>query len=564
MEKLFEEGAKGSEIFAVLEKDIERFDGSMVKMSKTIPGLHSTFGDLTTAVSRQFAELFQLDHLWGGFMGVVNEKLTLAYKTLKFLTIASDALMSKVGIGNNNEERKIKERSQWMDEQNEMIQEHLEQKRRDARQKWMDEQNESLRNHLKQKQEQEKEEARLAEEARKREQERLKDYRTFTQNMVLIQQRWLNEQDRLRPHPARGFDFSTSRYAQHAGSSQTIVRPKPQGIDKLYTNLAELDRLERERLQQEQAALRTLESITGIADKVGQAMGEMTGAVISGIANLVMAFKTLETAAQKAWAAVTLGVSLAIGWITKWFNKNKQAKEEVKRHNAELKKLSRTMQGLPTQERLQDLRNMTTAYLRMTPAQQEAVRGNESFVQGLIDAVLAGEQLNPVLLSIIGNSELLGQTIGRLQDRLDYLEEEKALRRLDNQAKALTKTFDENIERINKMRKKAQDLYDETVKRITKEEKAAGERYDRDSERLQNRIEKEQDLHELVIEGLDDEEKKIRDLMRVDEERHNEKMKTQQESLRLAEEMERKITDIPGALKNYGLTGNQLGGGVLS
>ena len=72
LEEMAESGASAAEVMARFKEEIGRFDGSMEKMSDTIPGLHSTFGDLAMQLSGGIVEALQLDHAWWALMKTVN------------------------------------------------------------------------------------------------------------------------------------------------------------------------------------------------------------------------------------------------------------------------------------------------------------------------------------------------------------------------------------------------------------------------------------------------------------------------------------------------------------
>ena len=97
LEEMAESGASASEVMARFKEEIGRFDGSMEKMSSTIPGLHSTFGDLTAQLAGGIVEALQLDHIWSGLMKTINALLTGLLWLVNGFNSLTETLGSAVG-----------------------------------------------------------------------------------------------------------------------------------------------------------------------------------------------------------------------------------------------------------------------------------------------------------------------------------------------------------------------------------------------------------------------------------------------------------------------------------
>ena len=355
---------------------------------------------------------------------------------------------------------------------------------------------------------------------------------------------------------------------------------------RLREELYELDQARADEAM-ERAAEKTLMALDAF-NELGKAVGGFEGRLISAAASIGKAFATGGPIGGALAAGLT-AVKALTGWWRRKSEEMKRASEEARRYRAEIQSLSREMQGLPSTDRQAELARMAAAYAAMTQPQRDATAANDEFVQSLIDAVAAGERLPPVLLDIIRNSDLLGQTIGRLQDRLDFLEEERALRDLNRQAQDLQRTFDAAIERIDAMRDAAQAFYDLTIKQIDREADAARDAYDAAMDRLDERRDTERDAHEAAMRALDaeadgirdlmrmetvrydaarrelsEQAEAVRDLMRADKTRHDAALRAQRERTAAARAAERSAAGIPGVLRTFGLNAQQLGGGIFA
>ena len=500
--------SEGGDAIGALVEVFEKFDGSMKDLSETTAGLESTGKD----VNAQF---------WG--MVVSSLRLQDAYRSsIEAITKFQRAAVA-TAEATDDERRAWKELSR--------------QQRRsfagiDAFIASLREKEEALRsvrfNAAEVAAEARRAEARLAQErieaaeaqaeaekaAAKAAEEAWKEFSRYQDALIDQTFRRLDEMKRRTMMPPGFTPADTTplltggaTIAGGAGGAQTAwIQAAGQSASELYTHLGNVEAKNREILKQAALLSQRYSGVSDAVDSMAQAYEgwlslalRATSQVIALIGTHIATSKAQEvqeyataTAASVKWAAVTLGFSTAAVGIAMWRARNQAAAVAARSH-----------------------------------------------ADAVDDLTMSLEEVNA--------------EIARLEERNLWIEEELALREINDELDALNAQLSELAKHYDGLRTEAAKARDAALDALARE------------------LDLEQELHDAAMRRFGDEADAVRDLIDLERDRYDEAVAGQRRVVREAEEAARRAQELAqqsvglgGTLERYGLTAPQIGGGVMA